>query len=132
MNQRPHTLFAVSRHPPAALAPNTEYRPPTPTRRGKTFGRESIMKPTNRRDFLKQASATAAVVGVAAAVPLSVVESAAAAETTPSVPAGARNDRHVVAHLRNVHTGEVAIYAGDREITVNDKRLAALLYKASR
>ena len=92
-----------------------------------------MMEPTNRRDFLKQASATAAVVGVAAAVPLSVVESAAVAETTaPSVPAGARNDRHVVAHLRNVHTGEVAIYAGDREITVNDKRLAALLYKASR
>jgi hypothetical protein len=90
------------------------------------------MEPTNRRDFLKQASATAAVVGVAAAVPLSVVESAAAAETkAPSVPAGARVDRHVVAHLRNVHTGEVAIYAGDREITVNDKRLAALLYRAS-
>jgi len=41
-------------------------------------------------------------------------------------------DRHVVAHLRDVQTGEVAIYTGDREITVNDKRLAALLYKASR
>ena len=90
------------------------------------------MERTNRRDFLKQASATAAVVGVAAAVPLSVVESAAAAENAPAVPAGARVDRHVVAHLRNVQTGEVAIYAGDREITVNDKRLAALLYKASR
>ena len=31
------------------------------------------MEPTNRRDFLKHASATAAVVGVVAAVPLSLV-----------------------------------------------------------
>jgi Ubiquitinol-cytochrome C reductase Fe-S subunit TAT signal len=91
------------------------------------------MEPTNRRDFLKHASATVAVVGVAAAAPLSIVEKAAADDTkTPKVPAGARVDRHVVAHLRNVQTGEVAIYSGDREITVKDKRLAALLYKASR
>ena len=91
------------------------------------------MEPTNRRDFLKHASATAAVVGVAAAVPLSLAETAAADDTkTPTVPASARVDRHVVAHLRDVQTGEVAIYTGDREITVNDKRLAALLYKASR
>ena len=91
------------------------------------------MEPTNRRDFLKHASATAAVVGVAAVVPLTLAETAAADDTkTPAVPASARVDRHVVAHLRDVQTGEVAIYTGDREITVNDKRLAALLYKASR
>jgi len=91
------------------------------------------MQPTNRRDFLKHASATAAVVGVVAAAPLSIVEKAAADDAkTPTVPPDARVDRHVVAHLRNLQTGEVAIYSGDREITVKDKRLAALLYKASR
>ena len=91
------------------------------------------MQPTNRRDFLKHATATAAVVGVAAAAPLSIVEKAAAdEEKAPAVPADARVDRHVVAHLRNVQTGEVAIYSGDREITVKNKRLAALLYKAAR
>jgi len=90
------------------------------------------VEPTNRRDFLKHASVAAAVAGAAAAVPLSFAESAGADEKPPSVPAGARVDQHVVAHLRDVQTGEVAIYAGDREITVNDKRLAALLYKASR
>ena len=91
------------------------------------------MQPTNRRDFLKHASATAAVVGVVAAAPLSIVEKAAADDAkAPRVPTDARVDRHVVAHLRNVQTGEVAIYSGDREITVKDKRLAALLYKASR
>ena len=91
------------------------------------------MEPTNRRDFLKQASVAAAIAGAAAAVPLSITETAAAEENkTPRIPAGARVDGHVVAHLRDVHTGEVAIYTGDREITVNDKRLAALIYKASR
>ena len=90
------------------------------------------MEPTNRRDFLKHASVAAAVAGTAAAVPLSFADAAGADEKQPKVPAGARVDEHVVAHLRNVQTGEVAIYAGDREITVKDKRLAALLYKASR
>ena len=93
------------------------------------------MEPTNRRDFLKHASVAAAVAGVAAAAPLTIADAASASaddKKTPPVPASARVDRHVVAHLRDVQTGEVAIYSGDREITVKDKRLAALLYKASR
>ena len=91
------------------------------------------MEPTNRRDFLKQASVAAAVAGAAAAVPLGITDVAAADDKkTPPVPANAHVDEHVVAHLRDVQTGEVAIYAGNREITVKDKRLAALLYKASR
>jgi len=91
------------------------------------------MEPTNRRDFLKHASVAVAVAGAAAAAPLSIAEAAAADDAkTPRVPAGARVDGHVVAHLRDVQTGEVAIYTGDRAVTVNDKRLAALLYKASR
>jgi hypothetical protein len=92
------------------------------------------MEPTNRRDFLKHASVAAAVAGVAAAAPLTLADATAAGaeEKTPPVPASARVDRHVVAHLRDVQTGEVAIYAGDREIKVLDRRLAALLYNASR
>ena len=92
------------------------------------------MEPTNRRDFLKHASVAAAVAGAAAAAPLSIAEAASAAENKkePKVAPDARVDRHVVAHLRDVQTGEIAIYSGDREITVKDKRLAALLYKASR
>lgn len=91
------------------------------------------MQPTNRRDFLKQASITAAIAGAAVAAPISLADAASADENkTPPLPANARVDRHVVAHLRDVRTGEVAIYSGDREITVKDKRLAAMLYKASR
>jgi hypothetical protein len=92
------------------------------------------MEPTNRRDFLKHAGVAAAVAGAAAAAPLTIADTAAAAENKKAgqVPTTARVDENVVAHLRDVQTGEVAIYAGDREITVKDKRLAALIYKASR
>ncbi|MDQ1381334.1 MAG: hypothetical protein QOG65_139 [Actinomycetota bacterium] len=90
------------------------------------------MEPTNRRDFLKHAAVAAAVAGTAAAAPLSFTEAAGADDTRPLVPASARVNEHVVAHLRDVQTGEVAIYVRDREITVKDRRLAALLYKASR
>ncbi len=91
------------------------------------------MEPTNRRDFLKHASVAAAVAGVAVTAPLSIADAAGADEKKmPAVSTSTRVDEHVVAHLRDVQTGEVAIYAGNREITVKDKRLAALLYKASR
>jgi hypothetical protein len=93
------------------------------------------MEQTNRRDFLKHASVAAAVAGAAVAAPLTIADVAAAGadeNKAPHVPATARVDQNVVAHLRNVQTGEVAIYAGNREITVKDKRLAALIYKASR
>jgi hypothetical protein len=94
---------------------------------------DATMEPTNRRDFLKHASVAAAVAGAAATVPISFAESAAAdTNKTPPVSRDARVDTNVVAHLRDVQTGEVDIYAGDRAITVTDKRLAALLYKASR
>ena len=91
------------------------------------------MEPTNRRVFLKQASVAVAVAGAAAAAPLSIAEAASADENkAPRVPVDARVDSHIVAHLRNVQTGEVDNYAGNRAVTVKDKRLAALLYKASR
>ena len=94
------------------------------------------MEPTNRRDFLKHASVAAAVAGAAVAAPVTIADAAAALaddkKKEPAVPADAKVDRHVVAHLRDVQTGEVDIYAGDTATTVKDKRLAALLYKASR
>jgi hypothetical protein len=121
-------LFTLSKHPPRTLAPKTA----PSTRIGRSHWEGFRMEPTNRRDFLKHASVAAAVAGAAAAVPLSITESASAEEKTPRVPADAHVEGHVVAHLRDVQTGEVAIYSGNREITVKDKRLAALIYKASR
>ena len=47
-------------------------------------------------------------------------------------PAGAQLNETVVAHLRDLHNGKIAVFAGDREITITDKRLAALLFNATR
>jgi hypothetical protein len=94
-----------------------------------------IMEPKSRRDFLRHGSAAVAAAGVVIAVP----GVAAAAITRDhetdhkaEVPAGATLDAPVVAHVRDLHRGEVVVYAGEQEITVHDKRLAALLYHASR
>jgi hypothetical protein len=70
--------------------------------------------------------------GVAPASIAKAVTHSDAARTTPAVPVDAQTDGHVVAHLRNVRTGEVALYAGERKITVRDRHLAALLFHASR
>ena len=93
------------------------------------------MEPTNRRDFLKHASVAAAVAGAAVAAPVTIADAASALandKKEPALPSGAKVDRHIVAHLRDVQTGGVAIYSGDRAVTVTGKRLAALLYRASR
>jgi hypothetical protein len=34
--------------------------------------------------------------------------------------------------VKNLKKGEVVVFAGEREVTVKDKRLAALLYHATR
>ena len=49
-----------------------------------------------------------------------------------TVPAGATLDEPVVAHLRDLRTGEVALFKGHHEVTVKDKHLAALLFNATR
>lgn len=93
------------------------------------------MEPVDRRRFLKRSSAAAAVVGVASAVPLSVAGAStrlSRAAPEVSVPEGSTLTEPVVAHLRDVQTGEVTVFAGAREITVTDKHLAALLFNATR
>ena len=93
------------------------------------------MEPTSRRDFIKRTSVVAAAAGAASVAPASIAKAVTrsdAVRTTPTIPSDAKTDGHVVAHLRNVRTGEVAVYAGDRKITVKDRHLAALLFHASR
>jgi hypothetical protein len=49
-----------------------------------------------------------------------------------SVPDDAAADVPVVAHVRDLRKGEVVLYTGEREVAVTDKRLASLLYHATR
>jgi hypothetical protein len=93
------------------------------------------MEPINRRRFLVQGGAVVAAAGVASAVPFSAADALTKGRNkahTATVPADAKLDEPVVAHLRDLHTGEVALYKGHTEVTVKDKHLAALLFNASR
>lgn len=94
------------------------------------------MEPKSRRDFLKHGSAAVAAAGVVIAVP-SVAAGALTRDNNRTddnhdLPPGATLDAPVVAHVRDLKKGEVVVYAGEQEITVRNKRLAALLYHASR
>jgi hypothetical protein len=79
---------------------------------------------------LARSTAAAAAAGVAAAVPLSGTAAAKATQDEPDldVPDTAGD---VVAHVRDVKTGEIAVFTGEAEVTVHDRQLAARLARAS-
>jgi hypothetical protein len=90
----------------------------------------------SRRNFLKRSSMAAAVAGVATAAPMLIAtgESAgpAAASAASELPEGASMTEPVIAHLRSLASGEVNVYVGTRQVTLNDPHLASLLFRASR
>jgi hypothetical protein len=92
--------------------------------------RETAVDDLDRRTFLMRTSLAAAAAGVAAAVPLgaSALAAPAAAAAEPDQPVDMPDP--VVAHVRDAATGEIALYVGDREVTVRDRRLASQLVKA--
>jgi hypothetical protein len=93
------------------------------------------MESIDRRRFLIQGGAAVAAAGVASAVPLGAANAFAKGRgrSRPAVvPVGATLDEPVVAHLRDLRTGEVALFKGHHAVTVKDKHLAALLFNATR
>ena len=82
-----------------------------------------------RRTFLARASvaAAAATGGAAALTSLasSAIPAAAAAPTTRTGKATRRDA--LVAHVRNISTGEVAVLMGTREVVYRDRALVARL-----
>ncbi|MGP0029047.1 MAG: twin-arginine translocation signal domain-containing protein [Acidimicrobiales bacterium] len=95
------------------------------------------MSPLNRRDFLKGGSMAVVAAGVASAMPMALPSLAGAAtprsagsERGMSQPEG-RLGQPLVAHVRDLHTGEIALFYGDREVTFRDSRLAAELHRAA-
>jgi len=92
------------------------------------------VEPTNRRQFLKRSSAVAAAAGLAAAAPGGVARALTSTPNSaePTLPSDSTVDVPVVAHVTNVRKGTVTLYAGEREINIKNKRLAAALYDASR
>jgi hypothetical protein len=85
---------------------------------------------------LKRGSLTVAVASVAAAMPVALVEAGDAGDGAVSaVPAGLSEGSAVtqplVAHVRDLSTGQISLFLGTREITVQDPHLAAHLFNAS-
>jgi hypothetical protein len=127
-------MQASFHHPGLAAAPNCK---PGEVGRDRALDpqREDRMESKSRRDFLKHGSAAVAAAGVVIAVPSAAADAITRDRTDDgktTLPAGATLDAPVVAHVRNLKKGEVVVYSGEQEIVVRDKRLAALLYHATR
>ncbi len=95
----------------------------------------------NRRSFLVGGGAAAAMVGVAASVPgvtsaFGASTSKGSAEAANVAPAteleAASMSDPVVAHVKDVSTGEISIYSGNQEVVLRDRGLAAQLFRATR
>ena len=104
--------------------------------------RDRSMRDTSRRTFLKSSSAALVAAGTISALPaapavLNALETqapadtgAADAATTEAATAAESVGAPLIAHVQE--TGEIAIYAGTREITFVDPQLAARLARAIR
>ncbi|HMD44947.1 MAG TPA: hypothetical protein VKG43_02225 [Acidimicrobiales bacterium] len=95
------------------------------------------MSPFNRREFLKRGGSAVVAAGVVSAVPAAIPALAGAAppkktaeEEAPEP--GAQLDEPLVAHVRDLGTGEIGLFYGDKEITYHDPKLAARLHRAAR
>ena len=90
----------------------------------------------SRRTFLMRSSMAAAFAGVASAAPLLVTTAESAAPVTGAaaseLPEGASLAEPVIAHLSDLGSGEINVYVGTRQVTINDPHLASVLYHASR
>jgi hypothetical protein len=84
----------------------------------------------SRRAFLSRASLSVVLAGAAAAVPGlgAVVRLPAAPGTTPDLPLVAEP---LVAHVRDLASGELSLMVGTDHVVLRDANLAARLYGAA-
>ncbi len=97
----------------------------------------------DRRSFLKRGGVAAAAASLVAAVPGGTALFGALGAEAPEVaPAGegaaaseaeaASMSDAVVAHVKNLSTGEISLYSGTREVVVRNPSLASQLFRATR
>ena len=97
------------------------------------------MQPIERRKFLTGGSVVVAAAGLAATMPGLAGDLAAAAEEARTAGGGAHavggaptSDAPLVAHVRDLGTGEIVLFSGTEEYTLHDPALAARLVQAAR
>jgi len=86
------------------------------------------MAQLSRRGFLEKTSLGVAAAGALLAMPglTDVPDALAAPEASKHLVSGP-----LVAHVRNMKTGEVAVMVGTRQVIIHDRRLVARLVKAA-
>lgn len=94
------------------------------------------MNPVSRRLFLIRGSVGVAMAGLATAVPGLFQAGESAPAATAAVPAempeGAAITEPLLAHIKDLGTGEINLLVGTREITIQDPQLASRLFNATR
>ena len=101
------------------------------------------MNEVSRRVFLKGGSAAVVAAGAISAIPglpalVGVAETQAPADVgaaesaVTEAEASSSMSEPLIAHLRDLGTGEIGLFSGTREITVLNPRLAASLFRAMR
>jgi hypothetical protein len=98
--------------------------------------KETIVSGLSRRLFLTKSSLTVVAAGVVSAMPaLPSVITAAESEAPAAEEEVGETDSlaaPLVAHVKNLQTGEVSLYSGEREISILDRGLAARLFNAAK
>lgn len=87
------------------------------------------MNNLTRRTFMTRGS-----VGVAFAAAIAAIPGAASVlrHSTPSIPnLTAASDEPLIAHVRDLNSGEIALLIGTREVVYKDVELAGRLYAAA-
>jgi len=98
------------------------------------------MSPLSRRLFLIRSSMAAAAAGVAASVPAvagTLGTTAADAPAADEAVTGAESEtaelsEPLVAHIKDLSTGEISLFNGTREVVTHDPQLANQLFRAAR
>jgi len=78
------------------------------------------MSDSTRRGFVKNSAAAAAGMTVVGALVAEQADAKAAAKSGP-----------VVAYIRNPRTGEISVMAGEREVKLHDRKIAARIARAA-
>jgi hypothetical protein len=96
------------------------------------------MSDFSRRVFLTRGSIAVAAAGVATSIPgltstlLAGEAEAPAAESAVADGAAATMTEPLIAHVRDLASGEIGLFSGTREIVFHDPTLATRLFNASR
>jgi hypothetical protein len=97
---------------------------------------ETILSGLSRRLFLTRSSLTVVAAGVVSALP-ALPSAVTAAETEAPAADSAVSDTDalsgpLIAHVKDLQTGEVSLYSGEREFSIVDRGLAAKLFNAAK